>query len=369
MKKLFVLFTMFLFFSCSKESSTPEATVSMSVVTQVIPFKSTDGIYNIAYHIKLSNFQLEGLELIKAEILNNDDQSILRTYADSTLAANFKAASDPLPTQQELYDGTEKLPNPYLLVWLRVDPSKIPSTILHRMTFKETSGSLRQITVENITSVSNTSPIVIASPVKGEYWYVQGTTTDDPAHFAGIASLKGHTTCDGLFAVDMLLFNSAGQYFANTGMQNEDHFCYGQDLYAVADGIVVTARDIYQDTPVGQLEHPNMLYEHYCGNEVVIDIGNGNFADYTHLKPGSVNVKVGDVVKKGDIVAKIGNSGASSGPHLHFEICCSNPPWHTYGVPYVIDKFVLYYSQSTGVTNLTFTNTLYENRSVLHFIF
>lgn len=54
------------------------------------------------------------------------------------------------------------------------------------------------------------------------------------------------------------------------------------------------------------------------GNAVVIKHGNGTYSQYAHLS--RVDVKVGQVVKTGQHIARSGNTGNSSGPHLHFEI-------------------------------------------------
>ncbi|MFE5820066.1 M23 family metallopeptidase [Streptomyces sp. NPDC056479] len=54
------------------------------------------------------------------------------------------------------------------------------------------------------------------------------------------------------------------------------------------------------------------------GNAIVIKHGNGTFSQYAHLS--RIDVKVGQVVKTGQNIAKSGNTGNSSGPHLHFEI-------------------------------------------------
>ena len=54
------------------------------------------------------------------------------------------------------------------------------------------------------------------------------------------------------------------------------------------------------------------------GNAVVIEHPNGKFSQYAHLD--SIDVSVGDNVKTGEEIAKSGNSGNSSGPHLHFEL-------------------------------------------------
>ena len=53
---------------------------------------------------------------------------------------------------------------------------------------------------------------------------------------------------------------------------------------------------------------------------IKIDHGNGYFTRYLHLAYGSVNVSVGDFVKKGTVLGYMGNTGYSFGGHLHFEI-------------------------------------------------
>ena len=56
------------------------------------------------------------------------------------------------------------------------------------------------------------------------------------------------------------------------------------------------------------------------GNYVIIEHVDGNFTLYAHLKENTINVKAGDIVNQGELIGKMGNSGLSTGPHLHFEI-------------------------------------------------
>jgi len=69
--------------------------------------------------------------------------------------------------------------------------------------------------------------------------------------------------------------------------------------------------------------------------------GGGYFAFYAHLQKNSVTVRVGDQVKKGTVLGKLGNSGNTSGPHLHFHIMTGPSVLGSNGVPYVIDTFNL----------------------------
>lgn len=56
------------------------------------------------------------------------------------------------------------------------------------------------------------------------------------------------------------------------------------------------------------------------GNYVVIDHGGGIYSLYGHLYANTITVRAGDTVEQGQVIAKMGTSGNSTGPHLHFEI-------------------------------------------------
>jgi murein DD-endopeptidase len=69
-------------------------------------------------------------------------------------------------------------------------------------------------------------------------------------------------------------------------------------------------------------------------------LGNGRFAFYEHLQPGSIRVRIGDRVRSGQVLGLLGNSGSSSlGPHLHFHISDINSPLGAEGFPYVFRSF------------------------------
>jgi murein DD-endopeptidase MepM/ murein hydrolase activator NlpD len=72
---------------------------------------------------------------------------------------------------------------------------------------------------------------------------------------------------------------------------------------------------------------------------VILDLGRGRFAFYAHLKPGSVRVRRGDLVRAGDVVGMLGNSGSSTGPHLHFHVMNRPSALAADGLPYVFDRF------------------------------
>jgi murein DD-endopeptidase MepM/ murein hydrolase activator NlpD len=81
---------------------------------------------------------------------------------------------------------------------------------------------------------------------------------------------------------------------------------------------------------------------HILGNHVILDLGNGAYAAYAHLQRGSLTVREGERVHAGQVLARCGNSGNSSEPHLHFQLMDGPDPdaargipftWHGIGVP------------------------------------
>lgn len=94
--------------------------------------------------------------------------------------------------------------------------------------------------------------------------------------------------------------------------------------------------DIAPDELLGGLP-----FDQLTGNRVVLDIGHGVFALYAHMEQNSMTVKVGEKVKKGEVIGRLGNSGNTLSPHLHFQLMRSSLPLTGDNVPWEIESFTL----------------------------
>jgi hypothetical protein len=112
--------------------------------------------------------------------------------------------------------------------------------------------------------------------------------------------------------------------------RNEDFAAFGQPILAPGAGKVSMVRDGIQDNTPGI---PNLDRRERAGNYVVIDHGNGEYSLLAHLKNGSVKVRAGEPVEAGQIVGACGNSGNSSGPHLHYGLRRAADPGRGMSVP------------------------------------
>ena len=112
------------------------------------------------------------------------------------------------------------------------------------------------------------------------------------------------------------------------------------DVFAVADGKVVSIQDGKPDATPNKAMTPKTLSD-FGGNQVMLEIAPSVFAAYGHLQPGSLRVKVGDTVKVGAPLAKLGNTGPSLGPHLHFSLLNRPDLFTGRSLPFVIDSYML----------------------------
>ena len=152
------------------------------------------------------------------------------------------------------------------------------------------------------------------------------------------------------FAIDWSRVKN-DRIYDGDGSQNEQHYAFGADVLAVADATVV----IVQDGEPEQVPNVKLVPQkssEVAGNLVVLELEPDVFAAYVHLQPGSITVKVGDKVTVGQHLARLGNSGNSSGAHLHFGLLDQANPFTGRSLPYVIDGFTLVgavdFATSTG---------------------
>lgn len=329
--------------SCPTDDSREKVEMTLDtfkVAYEIVPVKS-DSVYNLAYEIDLSNYQFNGYKLVKAEAIDGVTNKILRCIEGEEITMFLKPASIPLPSQQEMTTGTSKLPHPRVLFWIKVTPANLPTAVKHRFTFKQGKGDDNKLYVAEgaYKAISSQQPIAIGPPFVGSNWYPIETTADDTHHFLGQFTYGGVIKVGQRFACDWIRLDPLNTSFhKDDGLDNEDWYCYGADLLAVGDGVVSDIKNgIVENNPVGTKIPINM--DNVGGNYVIIKLSENRYACYAHIIPGTIKVNIGDNVKKGDVIAKLGNSGNSDCPHLHFQIVDGNSFLSSEGFPYVFSEF------------------------------
>ena len=116
-------------------------------------------------------------------------------------------------------------------------------------------------------------------------------------------------------AFDFMITDNKSKTYRSNGLTCEDYYCYNKPVFAPADGFVETITNTTDDNEIGKVNTVNNW-----GNSIVIRHINGLYTQISHLRKDTFKVKIGDFVKRGDLLANCGNSGRSPEPHVHFQV-------------------------------------------------
>ena len=146
------------------------------------------------------------------------------------------------------------------------------------------------------------------------------------------------------FAYDFVRLGAEGRIHTEAGLRNEDHYCWEQPVLAPAPGKILLARDGLPDGVPGQPPNLDLIQQDprlMTGNTIVIGHGQGECSYFGHLRQGSLTVREGEYVRRGQIIAHIGNSGVSQGPHLHYHLQTGPHLFVDHGLPVQFSRFAV----------------------------
>jgi hypothetical protein len=303
-----------------------------------------DSMPFVAYELHISNLTPATMVLRRVEVLDDANPSrVVHSLQDSALAREINRLGPAVPVAQRTTIGGGLRAAVYL--WIPLGRTDAPSALRHRLTLDRiVNDTTRQpVTLEGAVTRVDRNIVVISPPLRGE-WAALNGPSNTSGHRRLILALNGDLASAQRFGIDFLKIDSTGRRMRGDSLKNESYFAYGQEALAVANGKVVVIKDgIPQNVPGINSRAVPITLETVGGNHVVVDIGGGRYAFYAHVQPGSIRVKVGDTVKRGQVLALVGNSGNSTEPHLHFHIVDGIAPGTSTlgaeGVPYAIEQF------------------------------
>jgi urea transporter/murein DD-endopeptidase MepM/ murein hydrolase activator NlpD len=140
---------------------------------------------------------------------------------------------------------------------------------------------------------------------------------------------------DWRFAYDFQAVAADGSIFCNSGRSCDDYYTWGASVHAPAAGTVYSVIDGVADNEIGTINAAQNW-----GNCIIICHAENFYSCLAHLQHGSITVKTGDLLARGDQVALCGNSGRSPFPHLHFQMQMSPLPGAP-GIPFSFENFTV----------------------------
>src|SRR5215469_9675328 len=323
MTLLLVAFSMFC--GAEEDQFTPLlASAALNGNTQVFP--GTDGRQHVVYELIMINANATPATLQKVEVVPSAYPTrAIATYQGGELLARLRSTANTAVANPEIELNGVRV---FLIHLALRAASPAPERLLHRLTLlgggTPSPKPQKPVALEYLAAPLNLSANVpkIGPPLKGKNWVAfNGCCEASGAHRATSQPVNGGLYFAQRFAIDWMRLDEAGRLVNGNPAEVRSWVGYDADVLAVADARVVKIEQDLDDRVPGTLPAPKTItMANVDGNYIVIDLGGGVFAFYAHLRRHSISVSAGEHVKRGQVLAKLGNTGNTSAPHLHFHL-------------------------------------------------
>ena len=231
-----------------------------------------------------------------------------------------------------------------IFLWLEINRAgTAPHKLVHRFDFVRQFGSAtkpdEEASLQNfVVPVRPESPLLLTSPFNGGTWLAGSGPSNTSDHRRTIVALDGGAYIAQRFAIDWVKIGANNDTTHDGNARNENYWGYGEPVHAVADG---ETTEVVNDIPdnVPHKLPDEVTLRNIAGNHVIVRVSPNLFVTFAHLQPGSIKVRVGDRVRRGDVIGLLGNSGNTSGPHLHLQVSNANSVLGSEGVPFIFENY------------------------------
>ena len=305
---------------------------------RVEPVVGTDDRAHLAYELRLTNITAANLAVERVRVLDpGRGGRVVDELSGDELASRLVVFDNP----------PDKRFGPGVAGFLFMDVTypvgaRLPDRLKYRFdvsTSKPTG--LNDSFRAGPTRVAEEDPARIGAPLFGKRWLTaEGCCDTITSHRGAIFPLDGTFHAPERFAIDWVQVGKNGRLYDGPKDELSSYPYYGAKIRSVAAGRVVGTRDTEPEQTPGRFPSGLALND-FGGNYVVVNIGDGRYAYYAHLQKGSKGVLVqpGDQVSKGQVIGKLGNTGNTDAPHLHFMVIDGKEPLVSDAVPFEIDSF------------------------------
>jgi hypothetical protein len=228
-----------------------------------------------------------------------------------------------------------------IFMWIELPLNRpVPNSLKHRISFSAAprDGAATDAVLEDFqVPVSNGAVLRLAPPFHGGVWLAGDGPSNQTNHRRAITAVDGHVYSAERFAIDWLKVGPNGDSRHDGSTRNENWWGWGEPVLAVADGEITEVVDGIPDNTPRVL--PPVTLDNIAGNHVILKIATDRYVTYAHLQNGSIKVRLHDRVHTGDVLALLGNSGNTTGAHLHLQVTDRNSVLQSEGVPFVFGSF------------------------------
>ncbi len=325
--------------------------VTASVLATPHTVTGTDGRLHMLYEIALENREAVPIDVLSLAVRDRAGRTLLaldRAALPSVMTVN---GAGPAATLPPAAGGT---------VWLDVAlrrGAQAPRGLVHRISAGATlpGGRTRTFTFDGArTAVAQGAAPALGPPLRGGLWLNFNGCCGLSPHRLALAPVDGTPWLSERYAADFVRIDRQGRGGAGDLTKNSSFFGFGQPVISVGPGRVMRIEnDLPSIPPLNELPPGSFNTRTTLGNNVVVRLADGRYALFAHLKRGSVRVRPGQSVRTGQVLGRVGNSGDTGGPHLHFQLADRVDPVASDGLPFVFSAFALVGSVSNVEAFLT----------------
>ncbi len=285
----------------------------------------------LIYELHLTNFSRASLRLMALEVLAAPADPLVRIEGEA-LEKRISVVGAARTETQPLRPGERAV----VYLEVAVDAKRLPRVLRHRVRYAidggTTAANVEEVVGGNV-DVRAKARLALGPPLRGGPWAAVYAWHWPRGHRRVFYTVDGRARLPGRFAIDWVRRDAQGRSAQGDADIVKNSLGYGADVLAVADARVAEVRDgIAESERVSA--NPKHSLDEAAGNYISLDLGDGRFAVYEHLAPGSVRVARGDRVRRGQVIASLGFTGDSTEPHLHFHVADNPFPLSGEGLPF-----------------------------------
>jgi Peptidase family M23 len=314
--------------------------LAAQVLAAPVPVLATDNRRHLVYEVMLVNVTPFPVRVDKVDVLSAASHAVVASYAGpAAIRAIMTTVASP-------HDPVDELPGSAAgMLWLDVSLSRgarIPARLTHQIaTTIMTPGGPVGVTMHGAaTRVRSQRPVVLNPPLSGRGYADANGCCGHSNHTRAVQTIDGRRFLAQRYAIDWVRIDRRGRDFVGNWRKNKNWLIYGDPIFAAAPGVVVeTLNNLPENTPPHPLAH--LTLQTAPGNNVIEDIGGGQFALYAHMQTRTVAVHVGEHIRRGQFLGLAGNTGSSTAPHLHFQVMSAPSALMANGEPFIFRRFQL----------------------------
>ena len=305
-----------------------------------IAVQGSDRQYHLVYELELRNATPGNAVIEQVEMLDAEQEQVIARFDSAQIMERLQIGGRGPRT---INLGAAQFAVMYLHIAF-AEESAVPFTLSHRITatldaappgFEVSAGGVSHVRLDPVA--------VLGPPLRGKRYIAADGCCDSTRHIRALLPINGSQWLAQRYAIDWEQLDEQNRVFVGDVSDVNSYHIYGDEVLAVADATVAFAIDGYPNQIPGALPDSIDVAD-ADGNHIILDLGKGLYALYAHLQPGSVAVQTGDRVTRGQVIARVGNSGNTSEPHLHLHVMDAPSGLVANGIPYVFDSY-----QITGI--------------------